>query len=256
LLTYTTFCDNLASQGIDKGIIERLIEEYKIAKKQFFLEKHELSILHSAKFADVALAIVKNAMKRQVVDIDRIESKKLSDEIIGYPKKTPEEVILTLAIPRVAESIQTIRNKKDVAHVKSIDPDSTDSDYCITSCNWILCQFVLILSKANVNETKNFTDSLMKKKIPIIEEFDDGSVVILNLHLTKQEEILLFLYHYYPERQTNEKLINLLRTKNNFYSYLSSLESGRLIHRAEKGITLTRLGIKQVEDNILPKIDS
>jgi hypothetical protein len=254
LITYATFCEELVSQGVEKNLVQKLIDEYKTAKKQYFLENPENVILHSAKFADLVLAVIKNTVTKQSVDIDKLESRKLGEEIIKYPKNTAEDVILTLAIPRVADSIQTIRNKKDVAHVKTIDPDTTDSIYCVTGCDWMLSQLVLTLTREKDSDVTLLINSIMKKKVPLIEEFEDGSAVILKLGMKKQSEILLFLYHYYPSRKTNEQLIKLMKTKNNFYVYMNDLDDSRLIHRNNEGSTLTRLGIKKVEVEILPII--
>lgn len=254
MTNYLTFCEELVSQGIDKKLVDRLVEEYKIAKEAHFSENDESVILHSAKFADVVLAIIKSKVKNQSVDMDKIETKKMVEEIINFPKASAEDVILTLAVPKVIESIHVIRNKKDVAHVKTIAPNEVDSDYCITACDWIFSQLVMILSNREVNQIKMLVDSIMRKKLPLLEEFEDGTALILAPNVTRQEEILLFLYHYYPIRQPNEKLIKLLKSKNNFYAYVNNLENSKLIHRTEQGSTLTKLGIKYVEESLLPKI--
>jgi hypothetical protein len=252
MVTYKKFVEELINQGIDKTIVDKLIEEYRIVKRANLLGDDEKVILHSAKVSDLILALIKNEMSGKVVDINKIHFKKLFEEIVKYPKPNAEDVILTLAIPRVAESIYTIRSKKDVAHVKTIDPSFIDSSYCASACDWMLSELVLLFFKADPDEANELINSILRKKIPTVEEFENGTIVILRKDLSIANELLLTLYHYYPKRLSNADFVNLRRSKN-IYNFLYRLENERLIHRTKDGSKLTKLGIKYVEDKILTK---
>jgi hypothetical protein len=250
MVTYEKFVAELVSMGIDKSIVERLIDEYRVIKREYFLGDDEKVILHSAKFADLTLALIKNNETKTAVDINNIHFDGLLQEILNYPKPTPEKVLLTLAIPRVAVSVYTIRSKKDVAHVKTIDPSSIDSFYCVSSCDWILSEFVTLFYKSDPKEAQELIESFLKKKVPSIEEFEDESVVILQKGLTFAQELLLILYHFYPRRVPTPSLSKLVKSTN-LYSTLQKLEGEKLVHRNSDGNRLTRLGVKQAEDLIL-----
>ena len=252
MVTYKKFAKDLITKGIDKTIVDKLIEEYRIVKRENLLGDHEKAILHSAKVSDLVLALIKNKVSGKVVDVNKIRFNKLFEEITKYPKPSAEDVILTLAIPRVAESIYTIRSKKDVAHVKTIDPNFIDSSYCASACDWMLSELVLLFFKADPDEASELVNSLLKKKVPTVEEFEDKTIVILRKDLSIKHEILLTLYHYYPKRLSNADLINLLKLKK-IYNPLYRLENERLIHKTKDGSKLTKLGIKHVEDEILTK---
>jgi len=252
MVTYKKFVEELINQGIDKTIVDKLIEEYRIVKREHLLGDDEKVILHSAKVSDLFLALIKNKVTRVVVDINNIYFNKLLDEIVKYPKPNAEDVILSLAIPRVAESIYTIRSKKDVAHVKTIDPSFIDSSYCVSACDWMISELVLLFFKADPNEANELINSILKKKVPTVEEFEDGTIVILRRDLSLKNEILLTLYNFYPKRLSNANLMNLLKSKK-IYNPLYSLENERLIHRTPDGSKLTKLGIKYVEDEIITK---
>ena len=254
MVTYKKFIEELINQGIDKTIVEKLIEEYRIVKKEHLLGDDEKAILHSAKVCDMILALIKNKVTGIVVDIDNIYFNKLLEEIVKYPKPSAEDVILTLAIPRVAESIFTIRSKKDVAHVKTIEPSFIDSSYCVSACDWMLSELVLLFLKAEPDEANELIGSILKKKVPTVEEFEDGSIVILRKDLSVGQEIMLALYHYYPKRLTNTDLFKSVKSAT-FYinKVLTRLENQKFIHQAEVGYKLTKLGIKYVEDEILTK---
>lgn len=253
MVTYKKFAEELVNRGMDKTIISKLIDEYRTVKRAQLLGDHEKVVLHSAKFSELILALIKNKSSGKVVDVDNIYFNKLYNEIRNYPRSSAEEVILTLAIPKVVDSVYTIRNKKDVAHVKAIDPSFIDSVYCTTACDWVLPELVLLFLKADEKEVSELISSILKKKVPTIEEFEDGTIVILRKDLSRSDEILLTLYYFYPQRLSNENLIKSLKTASNIYVYLQRLENEKLIHRTTAGSKLTQLGIKYVEDKLLMK---
>lgn len=254
MVTYEKFAEELVNQGIDKTIVEKLIEEYRIVKKEHLLDDAEKAILHSAKVSDLVLALIKNKVTGKVVDVNDIHFDKLFQEIINYSKSSAEEVILTLALPRVAESIYTIRSKKDVAHVKTIDPNFIDASYCVSGCDWMISEIVSLLFKANPDEANELINSILKKKIPTVEEFEDGSIVILLKDLSVSQQIMLSLYHYYPRRISNVELSKYVKSNLSYVNrLLMALENRRFIHQTQEGFKLTKLGIKNVEDEILTK---
>ncbi|MEM4142838.1 MAG: hypothetical protein QW445_01685 [Candidatus Bathyarchaeia archaeon] len=250
MVSYQKFAAELVSKGIDKSIVDKLIEEYGTLKQEHLIGDSEKVILHAAKFSDVAMALVKNKVTGSTININNIHFDSLYNEIVNYPKKTPEQVILTLAIPRVALSIQTIRNKKNVAHIKTIDPCFLDSYYCVSSCDWILSELAMLLYTSDPNEAKELIDSFVKKKVPLVEEFEKQSIVILKKDATLFDKILLTMYYFYPQRLSNSFLYKQLKSKN-IYVTLRKLEDERLIHRNDKGNKLTQLGIEHVENTII-----
>lgn len=255
MVTYEKFAKELVARGIDKTIVDKLIEEYRIVKREHLLGDDEKVILHSAKVSDLILALIKNEVSGKVLDVNNLHFNKLLEEVMKYSKSSAEEVILTLAIPRVAESIYTIRSKKNVAHVKTIDPSFIDSSYCVSACDWMLCELVLLFFKADANEANELINSILKKKVPTIEEFENGSIVILLKDLSVAQEIMFALYHYYPKRITNTNLTKSIKSDNRAYinRLLNKLENQKFIHQTHKGYKLTKLGIKYVDDEILIK---
>jgi hypothetical protein len=250
MATYNKFASELVSKGIDKSIVDKLIEEYGIVKQEHLVGDDEKVVLHAAKFSDMAMALIKNKETGLLVDINDIHFDDLYKEIVNYPKATPEQVILTLAIPRVAVSIQTLRNKKNVAHIKMIDPCFLDSYYCVSSCDWILSELAMLLYTSDPNEAKELIDSFIKKKVPLVEEFEEQSIVILKKDISLFDKILLTMYHFYPQRLSNAFLNKQLKSTN-LYGTLQRLDDEKLIHRNNEGSKLTQLGIEYVEGKLV-----
>lgn len=253
MVTYQKFASELISKGIDKLIVDALIEEYATLKQAHLIGDNEKVVLHAAKFSDVAMALIKNKETGSAVDINNIHFEGIYNEIVNYPKTTPEQAILTLAIPRVAFSIQTLRNKKNVAHIKTIDPCFLDSYYCVSSCDWILSELAMLLYTSDPDEAKALIDSFVKKKVPLVEEFEKQSIVILRKDLSLFDEILLTAYHFYPQRLSNVFLNKQLKSTN-LYGTLQRLDNERLIHRTDEGSKLTQLGIEYIENKLVKQI--
>ena len=251
MLTFENLTRSFVNLGINKEIVRRLIDEYREVKKAHILDNYEEVIRKAARFSEVILALVENKMSGHVVNLDKIEFNKLYEKIRKYPKSNAEKEILTLAIPNVARSVYILRSKKDVVHVKTVDPNFIDSVYCVTACDWMLSELALLFLKVDEKETYELINSMLKKKIPLIEEFEDRTIVILKNDLSRSDELLLVLYHHYPQRVSNSELAKTLKLSKNIYTYLQRLENKKLIHRTESGSKLTRLGIKYVEDILL-----
>jgi hypothetical protein len=252
MVTYDKFTAELVSKGINKSIVDKLIEEYGIVKHEHLIGDDEKVVLHAAKFSDIVLALIKNKETGLLVDINDIHFDDLYKEIMNYAKPTPEQGILTLAIPRVAVSIQTLRNKKNVAHVKTIDPCVLDSYYCVSSCDWMLSEMAMLFYTSDPSEAKELIDSFVRKRVPLVEEFEEQSIVVLKKGVPLFDEILLALYHFYPRRRESAFLNKQLKSSN-FYGTLARLEDEKLIHRNDEGIKLTQLGIEYVEGMLTTK---
>ncbi|MEM4602164.1 MAG: MarR family transcriptional regulator [Desulfurococcaceae archaeon] len=255
MLTYEYLIEKLNQSGIDETISRRLIEEYEEVKKAYFIDDYEEVIKHAGKFSEAILALIENKISGEIVNLDKIRFDEICKKIESLQKPTAKEEILTLAIPRVSRSVYTLRSKKDIVHVKTVDPDFIDAYYCAAACDWMLAEIVLLLLEFSEEEAKNLIESVFEKRLPIVEKFEDGTVIILRKDLPRSDEILVILYYFYPKRLSNQELARTAKIdKANLSKYLQRLEKDKLIHRTIHGNKLTRLGIKYVEEKILTKI--
>lgn len=251
------FAKKLAALGVGEGITHRLIEEYKEVKKAHFFNDYEEVIKHAGKFSETILVLIENKISGRNVNLDKANFDELYKKIVNYPKSDARDEVLTLAMPRIARSVYTLRSKKDVVHVKTVNPDFIDAVYCVTACDWMLSELAFLLLNADEREVYEMINSVLKKKIPLIEEFEDGTIVILKPDLSRSDEILLVLYYNYPQRMSNSDLAKTLKLPlATIYTYLLRLENQRLIHRTASGNKLTQLGIKHVEENLLTNINN
>jgi len=244
---------NKLSKRINGKLVAELIKEYNIAKRFHFLEDWEKAILHASKFSEVALAVVKNIIDKEVIDINNIHFDQLYNDLTNRTKITGEEEILMLTIPRTARSVYGIRNKKRVAHVKAIDPDLLDGQYCISACDWILSEFVMLYLESDPKEISSIIHSLIEKKVPFVEQFEDGSLVVLKEGLTFKEELMVALYQL-GKRISKKELTGILKKYSQLiHTTARNLEDDKLVHTNKDGVKLTKKGIKFVEDKLLAR---
>jgi hypothetical protein len=236
---------------IDNQIVSDLVKEYEKAKTSFWLDDELKTLIHSARFSELsiqALECISNPNCKY--DLNKIEFGKIFERLIQLPKKNPEEEILFLAMPQTLKSVFTIRSKKKAAHFKQNELDKIDADLAITSCNWIMAQFILIFHNNSPDEAIKIANSIIAKKIPTIEEFEEGEYMILKKGLKFGEELLLWLYHF-NKRLTSKELIKITKPKKTSYvsTYLKRLSDEKLIHQNKEGAIINKNGIMEIEKN-------
>lgn len=252
-MSFSSIRGHFLTKGIQQDIVDTLLEEYSKMKKAAFKRDVVPSLLHSAKFADLALAFVINYLDKTYIDIDKIQTGTFMQDLISRPKTTPEEVILSLALPRTVSSIHTVRNKKDVAHVKSIDPDDFDIGLCETSCDWILSQLVCLIHGGTQADVKLIISQLCQRKMPWIQEFDDGSLMLLVTEIPLRDQALLVLYYHDPKQMNALEISEILQYQNFSYlrNLLDELSVPRLVQKRTQNFVyvyrITDKGAKEAE---------
>lgn len=233
---------------LDKSVLIKLLVEYEEIKKEFIKENWTSCISHSAIFVELTMSSLKILYDKTAINLNQIHFDKLYQDLTSKQKLNPEDEILLLAIPNAAKAVFTIRNKKKVAHIKLINPDFLDAILVSSICDWILSQFVLLMCKSNPKETSKFIHSLVERKIPLMEEFDDGSILILEHDIAFHFEVLLILYKKNKRISKNDltKIVEIeYRQKLN--TAISYLKGKKWIHMNNDGLIITKLGIEKSE---------
>ena len=236
---------------IHKQIVSELVKEYEKAKTSFWLDDELKTLIHSARFSELSiLALECLSNPNYSYNLNKIEFGKIFEKLIQLPKNTPEKEILFLAMPQTLKSIFTIRSKKKAAHFKQNELDKIDADLAITSCNWIMSQFILIFHNNSPDKAIEIANSLITKNIPTIEEFEEGEYMILKKNMKFGDELLLWLYNF-NKRMSSKELIRIMKPKKPSYIsiYLKRLFDDKLIHQNKKGAIINKNGIIEIENN-------
>jgi hypothetical protein len=239
---------------IDQEIVDEIFDEFSKLKTAHFSKDKIKTGIFSGRFCEVIVAAIKNHYTKKKIDLNKINFDGFCNEIINYSKPDAKDELLSLNIPLVAKAVYSLRSKKKIAHIKSFDPNFFDIDYVYLSCKWILAQLILLFAKIDENDLYNIIESIMEKEIPFIQEFEDGSCLVLIENIDFKDELILTLYKI-SKRVSNEQLKSIIKSKysSKVTTYLSLLEKKRFVHRNNEGNIITELGIRYVENNLMGK---
>lgn len=249
---------NIISQivkiGINKKLVSEWFQEYFSLKENFVKKDWKNSIGDCGRFAEYTVGILKEMYGGKPINPNKIHFEPFFQDCIGYQKPKPEDEILLSAVPYAAKTMYTIRNKKKGAHVKAIDPDYVDSMITTSLADYILAQFVLLKCKGKQDEIKEFIHSVVEKQVPLIEEFEDGTIKIYG-NITMPDKILITLYQK-GGRTPVKEIIKILQAKysQSITTPLDRLETKNLVHKNNQGIKITNLGEKRVEEIIKKRL--
>ena len=245
------YISSILEREFGESITKELLTEYYDAKQSHWIDDPQKCLLHSARFCEVSIEAIKTiAFPKEKANLNNIQFGKIFDKLINLPKNTGKEEILFLVIPQILKGIFNLRNKKRVAHIKVSNADKLDAEIVMTNCNWVLSQFIILFDGKNTDETIAITNSLLEKKIPSIQEFEDGELMILKKRLDLKEQLILILYHFSTRIPTKE-LNKILKPKKSSYisTYSKILEKEKMVNKTKEGVILTKIGIKFIEEN-------
>ena len=239
------------SKHLDPALTKELFTEFYETKTAYWLGDIKKTIIHSGQFAEACIAILLKLSKpSQIIDLNKIEFEIFFNKLMQLPKKTANEELLFLVIPQVIKSVYTVRSKKRIAHLKINNAEQVDSEMIVTSCNWVMCQFISLYCDFASEEVERLVNSIIERKVPTIEKFEDGEIMVLKKDLSFKEKLLLVLYQF-PRRMKTKEIINIIRPPKDSYisTYLKLLYKDLLIHLNDQGAIINKNGIKEIECN-------
>jgi len=243
----------ILSTNIDTDLVEHLLEHYKELKQKFLLGQYEPSQLKCAKFAEVVMRVLECVTKKSYTPFDKsLSLDDLAKELEQLPKdRFPDSI--RIHIPRILRAIYDIRSKRGVAHVGKVNPNLMDATFVVSACDWIMAEFIRLYHTNDSNEAQRVVDSIVERKVPIIEEFGD-ELRVLAQDLSVADKILLILYRKHPNYVSTKDLKSWIKTRSPSYitTALMQLDYQVKIYRKGNENIITRRGIKYVEEN-LPK---
>jgi hypothetical protein len=245
----------ILSTKIDLRLIEALIRHYIELKQKFFLGQYEPSQLNCAKFAEVVIRIIEYITKGNYTPLGKnVSLDALAKELEQLPKDDfPDS--LRIHIPRILRATYDIRNKRGVAHIGEVNPNLMDATFVVSACDWIMAEFLRLYHTDDSNEAQRIINSIVERKVPIIEEFgDELKVLTPNLHVT--DKILLILYKKHPNYVSTSDLKTWIKTKSasHITTVLRKLDNDAKVYRRGKENIITRKGIEHVEKNLTKEI--
>lgn len=150
----------------------------------------------------------------------------------------------------MSKVVYSIRSKRGGGHKSPIPPQEIDAYLCLNATKYVLAELLRIYSDAPQKTVANYIRSFIRPKLPYIEEFENGEIMILVEVNSCFKKILLSLYHYYPNRLSNEQLRGIIKNEstNNVLTSLGNTEKKKMVHRNNLGSKLTEKGVRHIEN--------
>lgn len=249
--------NGLKAKGLDFTIVDKLLEAYQEAKKNFYLGGHKLSEVEAGRFCEAALRLLQQIGGKTITPLGRsVNSETVISDCSNLQfGKYPESV--RIHIPRAIRVVYDIRSKRNAAHLADgIDANLQDATFVIAVMDWMLAEFIRIYHNVPADETQAMIDSIVVRRVPAIQNFQ-GFLKVLNPKLKAKEHISLCLYECGEKGASYEQLNAWIRPKmrSNLRRTLSQLvDKDDLVHFDGEKYILTKLGFGFVEKKKLHHI--
>jgi len=233
-------------QTVNKELFRTLLEEYRGIKAAYYAQNYELTLTKSGKFVEITFQILSD------IAFGEIPEEPKFNEICKRLERIPEKdlhVSIRILIPRVVLTLYTIRSKRGAVHINNeVSPNFIDSTLAVTSCDWIVGEFLRLYLTKEQKEVLRIINSISKMHVPLVEEIS-GELVILNPEMTAKEQILSLLLQRHPNPIQRKDIRQWVKGKSTRQTNraLSDLESESLVFETRDGVTLTSKGIVEAE---------
>ena len=152
---------------------------------------------------------------------------------------------LRIVCSRIARSAYTLRNKRNIAHKGSVDPNIYDLRYVFASSQWILSEIVRQVIQTDMKTAGELIEYIQIPISSVIEDLGKRKLIFGNF--TVNEEIMVLLYSYYPSYVSRNSIKESLdrRSNSSISNSLSKLWNNKLVHRDGSEYKLTQEGFKE-----------
>lgn len=169
-------------------------------------------------------------------DVDAYLSKKVENETA-----LPEG--LRICAARIARSIYTLRNKRNIAHKNPIDPSTTDLAFAHDGAAWIMAELMREATGVTMEEAGTLIELVQAPVGTLVEEIDGTRLV--HADLSVRGEILVLLHSHYPEPIAVPPILESMKARNpvSVRNRLGEMRMEKLLHGdPDTGYRLTSAG--------------
>jgi len=153
---------------------------------------------------------------------------------------------LRLCSARVARSMYTLRNKRNVAHkADAIDPNLIDLAFAHHASSWIMSELLRSASSLSMDEAGKLIALVQTTVGSLVEDIDGTRIVLVDVPI--KTELLILLHGRYPERVQKHEILDSLsrRVVDTVTKALRALVDAKQLHgNARDGYVLTQNGYR------------
>jgi hypothetical protein len=142
---------------------------------------------------------------------------------------------------RIARSVYTLRNKRNIAHKNQVDPNTIDLAFAHQGAAWIMAELVRTATGLTMQEAGELIELLQTPVGSLVEEIDGLRLVHADLSI--RGEILVLLHSHYPQTIPLTSILTSMKARSagSVQTRLNEMRTQKLVHGdAKSGYRLTQ----------------
>jgi hypothetical protein len=189
----------------------------------------------------------------QFLDSGNYEAKPEVDAFLKSLDNTkanlPED--LRLCAARIARGVYTLRNKRNIAHIGSVDPNVYDLKLLLSGIEWILSELVRTSAGVTASEAGRVIEQVQAPVSVLVEDIGSRRIVLGDV--SARSELLILLHSFYPEWTSTTSMRDSLhrRESSGVSKALVALWKAKLVEKDQKAFKLTLRGFAEAERVII-----
>lgn len=248
-----------ALAGISANFRTRIIKFYLDLKTRHAEGKHDAAGTSAGKLCETVVRLIQQELNGSFTPFgQQINNMPVECENFAKTPKTSGNDSLRLVLPKAISLVYTLRNKRGIGHVGGdVDANAIDGVTIARVCDWIVCELIRVYHTMSLEEAEALVSSLAERDIPDVWEVA-GTRRVLRSDLNFSQKTLLLLYSSTDPALLVEELFEWTKYSDpGKYkaNVLKALDKENLVHYDVRDgtVTISPLGIKQVEEKILKR---
>lgn len=251
-----------ALSAVPSALRKRLIKTYAELKKRALEGEHDAIGVRAGKLAEILLRVLQHLLTGTCTPFTcHINNFKRECELLEGIPATSGPDGLRILMPRALSFMYTLRNKRDFGHAGGeVEANEIDAATATRLADWCVCELVRVSQNIPLEDAQLLCDAIAERQLPRVW-YVLGRKRVLETSLSYREQTLLLLYSELETGVPTEDLCQWTEHPNrtNYHrDVLARLHKARLIEwdRDTEMAILSPLGVREVENSILPRIDS
>lgn len=152
---------------------------------------------------------------------------------------------LRICCSRIARSMYTLRNKRNISHKGEVDPNTYDLRLLHGAAQWVMAELIRTVSTVPMEEAGRLIDQVQAPVGGLIEDFGSRKLVLADL--AAKDEVLVLLHSDYPNYVSLAAIIKSAdrRGESTIRNNVNILWRERLVEGSPKdGFKLTERGLR------------
>lgn len=152
---------------------------------------------------------------------------------------------LRICAARIARAAYTLRNKRTIAHIGSVDTNEYDLRLLLHTSQWLIAELLRSASKVTMAHAGRLIEQVHEPVGGLIEDYGDRRLVMAELGT--REETIVLLHRVYPGPLALQDLLKSMdrRTEKAVRACLARLWDQKIVDDVQDGYRLTTRGFDE-----------